>query len=77
VIGPIPVALGGAAAGTVAAVVWWARVVEPRVFAHRRPARSADWAAELTPSERHLAFARALATVARRYLDECERENRS
>jgi hypothetical protein len=75
VFGPIPVALIVAAVGTLAGVVWWARVVEPRLFTDSRPPRSPG-AQPLTANERHLAFARALAAVAARYLDECERENR-
>jgi hypothetical protein len=64
----------------VAAGVWWARIVEPRLFGARH--RSSDlvvrWPARARtqpPSDnasRHLAFAQALALVATRYLDECE-----
>ena len=57
-------------------LVWWARFVEPRLFAPRvsttaavvRHTRSPD----PSDAERHLAFARALALVANCYLAECE-----
>jgi hypothetical protein len=83
----VAVRLGFAIAGTivtavvlgvtsvVAAVAWWARVVEPRLFggggppaaAVRRVARP-----ELASGGLHLEFARSLAQVADRYLAECE-----
>jgi hypothetical protein len=88
----VAIRLGCAIAGTivtaavlglttvVAAVAWWARVVEPRLFGARH--RSSDLvvrrpvrARTQPPSDnasRHLAFAQALAVVATRYLDECE-----
>ena len=75
VLGAVAAAVIGAAAFTIGAVLWWARVVEPRLFARRPqppharpPARLAD--------ERHLAFAQALAAVAARYLAECEAQGR-
>lgn len=62
-------------------VWWWARVVEPWLFAARPPRRSAQLVrpvAEPRPvpseRERHLLFAQALAYIATRYLAECERE---
>jgi hypothetical protein len=74
VLGTVAAAVIGAAAFTIGTVLWWARVVEPRLFARRPqspharpPARVAD--------ERHLAFAQALAAVAARYLAECEAES--
>jgi hypothetical protein len=75
-LGAIPVALAAAAVGTVAAVTWWARVVEARHDAIPRTPRPPGTTAPPSATERHLAFARALAAVASRYLDECERENR-
>ncbi len=63
--------------GIVASVRWWARVVEPRLFAPRHlPVATATRAPSPAPAidERHVAFARALAAVAERYLAECEAE---
>lgn len=52
-------------------LLWWARVVEPWLFASRaRPMPTQQQSDE----ERHLAFAQALSLVAARYLAECERE---
>jgi hypothetical protein len=80
VVGP---ALAAALAGlvfTVAAVAWWARVVEPRLCAPRPattpPAARLTNRAPLDEDGRHLAFARVLALVAARYLAECEQQAR-
>lgn len=66
---------------TVGLVWWWARVVEPRLFAARPPAHSSQLVRpvpQARPSpvnaQRHLRFAEALALVATRYVAECERE---
>ena len=61
-------------------VVWWALVVEPRLFAPRpstRPRVIAGPGPRRAPVEQvdgvdHVAFARALSVVADRYLDECQ-----
>jgi hypothetical protein len=79
VAGPIVMAAVLALAATLVAVGWWARVVEPRLFAPRHPPASA--VARIpqpapTSEERHVAFARALVTVADRYLAECEANGR-
>jgi hypothetical protein len=64
----------------VAGLRWWARVVEPWLFAPRaprarqseRPARTRSGGA---PAEMdHVAFARALAVVTDRYRIACERQ---
>jgi hypothetical protein len=85
------VVLGTPTAAVLAALVfvvwalsWWARVVEPRVFAPR-PTQSTPKRLPVAgplplDGDRHLAFAQALAVVAARYLAECEeaaRANRS
>jgi hypothetical protein len=82
-VGTVVTAVVGAAALTVGAVTWWARVVEPRLFAPSRPNPTrrhpviVDRRHPVTvDEERHLAFAQALAVVAARYLAECEREIR-
>jgi hypothetical protein len=75
VAGPIAMAAVLALAATLVAVGWWARVVEPRLFAPRHPPATAVGRTRRsapTSEERHLAFARALVTVADRYLAECE-----
>jgi hypothetical protein len=74
-VGTVVVAVVVAAAFTIGAVVWWARVIEPRLYAPRWQVRSAR-RAEPVDDDRHLAFARALAAVAARYLEECEAESR-
>jgi hypothetical protein len=58
-----------------AGVAWWARVVEPRLFAPRAPPPAVRCPQRPAPSDAagHLAFARALAAAAERYLAECER----
>jgi hypothetical protein len=59
-------------------LAWWERVVEPRLFASRRPATPSTWlparrqAPAMPSADRHLRFAQALAVVAERYLDECQ-----
>jgi len=84
VAGTVVTSVVGAAVLTVGLVWWWARVVEPRLFAARSP-RSPRSSSQLvrpviqprpSPSEgeRHLMFAQALAYVATRYLAECERD---
>lgn len=85
----VAVRLGFALAGTivtaavlgvtsvVAAVAWWARVVEPQLSGGARPPAAAVRRVarpELASDELHLEFARALAHVADRYLTECEAE---
>lgn len=87
----VAVRLGNAIAGTivtaavfgvtsvVAAIAWWARVVEPRLFGGVRPPATAVRRVarpEPTSDEVHLAFARALAHVADRYVAECEAQAR-
>jgi hypothetical protein len=62
-------------ASVVAAVAWWARVVEPRLFGGGRPPATAVRLAALRSSTSeglHLEFTRALAHVADRCLAECE-----
>ena len=61
----------------VAGLRWWARVVEPWLFAPQAPrpvqtarTRSGGGSAAMD----HLAFARALAVVTDRYRMECERQ---
>jgi hypothetical protein len=78
VVGPFTTAAIAAVLFTVGAVAWWARVVEPRVFAPRRPSTPPARLDRAPAAERarHLAFAQALAEVAARYLDECEQEAR-
>ncbi|HEX6167243.1 MAG TPA: hypothetical protein VFZ30_10675 [Acidimicrobiales bacterium] len=61
-------------------VAWWVLAVEPRLFAPRpstRPRVIAGPAPRRAPAAEvdgldHVAFARALAVVAVRYLDECQ-----
>jgi hypothetical protein len=59
------------------AVSWWARVIEPRLFAPRVSTSASSRPPVALPTapadDPHLAFARALAFVAARYLAECER----
>jgi hypothetical protein len=74
VMGAIVIAVVGGAAFTIGAIVWWARVVEPWLFAPRAPGPAARPPVAVDDG-RHLAFARALAAVAARYLDECEAES--
>ena len=64
--------LGGTS--VVAAVAWWARVVEPRLFGGGRPTTPVRLVSRPEPasSKVHLEFARSLAHVADRYLAECE-----
>lgn len=56
-------------------LAWWARVVEPRLFAPRAPTPAARRPQPPGTSDAagHLAFARALALAAARYVAECER----
>jgi hypothetical protein len=71
VVGPAAVIAVGAVLMTALPLLWWARVVEPWLFATRgRPTPSRQPSDE----ERHLAFAQALSLVAARYLAACERE---
>jgi hypothetical protein len=81
VAGTVVAAVAGGVALTVGVVWWWARVVEPRLFAPRTPRPSSQLVRPVTQSqpspsegERHLMFAQALAYVATRYLAECEQE---
>jgi hypothetical protein len=81
VAGTVVTSVAAAVVGTLWLVWWWARVVEPWLFAARPPHRSAQLVrpvAEPRPAaserERHVVFAQALAYVATRYLAECERE---
>jgi hypothetical protein len=74
VLGTVAAAVIGAAAFTIGTVLWWARIVEPRLFARRPQAPHSRPPARLA-DERHLAFAQALAAVAARYLTECEAES--
>jgi hypothetical protein len=73
-VGPVPAAAVASGVITAASVRWWARAVEPRLFATREcPARSLP-AVGTTDAERHLAFAEALAAVALSYVDHCRVE---
>ena len=79
--GTVVAAVAGSVALTGGGLWWWARVVEPWLFAPRAPRRSSQLARPVTRShrspsdeERHLTFAQALAYVAARYLAECEQE---
>jgi hypothetical protein len=77
IAGEIPTAAVLALVSIVAAVRWWARVVEPRLFAPRhipRPPAVCVPPPDRASDARHIAFARALAIVAERYLAECEAE---
>lgn len=81
VAGTVVAAVVGGVALSAGVLWWWARVVEPRLFAPRNTRPSSQLARPVTRSsrspsdaERHLAFARALAYVATRYLAECEQE---
>jgi len=77
VAGPWTAAVAGSVLLGVGGVRWWARV-EARMFAPRRPPAQVVIARRRAPAvddDRHLAFARALADVAARYLAECEAEN--
>jgi hypothetical protein len=76
VVGSLATAVVAAVLFTVGAVAWWARVIEPRLFATRPPAPPTQLDRAPAHEDRHLAFAQALAAVAARYLDECERESR-
>jgi hypothetical protein len=51
-------------------LAWWARVVEPRLFAPS--SQPVELRAAPPSDDRHLAFAKALAIVAARYVAECE-----
>ena len=74
--GPLTAAVAGSILFIVAGVRWWARV-EARLFTPSRPsAQLVHRPAAAVDERRHLAFAQALATVAARYLAECEAENR-
>ncbi len=81
VAGTIVTAVVGALVLTVGLVWWWARAVEPRLFA-ARPQASSSHLVRPVPrprppardAQRHLRFAQALALVATRYVAECERE---
>lgn len=70
-VGPALVAVVVGLVVVVAGLRWWARVVEPWLFAPRtpRPARPARPVGGMD----HVAFARALALMADRYRAECER----
>jgi hypothetical protein len=76
--GDLLVAVTGALVFTVGVVAWWARIVEPRLFAarDRRPSPAELIVATHDEPDRddHLAFAQALALVADRYLAECQRQ---
>jgi hypothetical protein len=81
IAGTAVAAVVGGVALTVGLLWWWARVVEPWLFAPRTPRSSSQLVGPVTRSqpspsepERHLLFAQALAYVANRYLAECERE---
>jgi hypothetical protein len=81
VAGTVVTSVVAAVVLTFGLVWWWARVVEPWLFASRSPRSSTQVIRPVTrprqsPSEdeRHLMFAQALAYVATRYLGECERE---
>jgi hypothetical protein len=80
VAGPVVAAAVDGLGLTVWAVAWWARVVEPRLFAQcdRATPRAAQlgYRAPVGEDERHVAFARALVLVAARYLAECEHQAR-
>jgi hypothetical protein len=80
VAGVLAIAVIGGAGFTAWAIVWWVRVVEPRLFAPRFPPPAPPALPTSAPvrsgDERHLAFAQALAAVAARYLAECEAESR-
>jgi hypothetical protein len=72
-IGRWAVAVGLAAALVGGGMWWWARAVEPRLFAPRyrsSPPQIAEPTAH--DAERHVVFAQALAHVAARYLAECQ-----
>lgn len=82
-VGTALAAVVGATALTVGGVTWWARVVEPWLFAPRPPSPTRRHPVIVgrrrlaaDDEERHLAFAQALAVVADRYVAECEREIR-
>jgi hypothetical protein len=81
IVGPAPTAAVAATAATVGGVRWWARVVEPRLFAPRTSSPAShpqlgQPSEYLDDARRHLAFAQALAAVANRYLAQCEAEHR-
>jgi hypothetical protein len=73
VAGPPVAAIVGAALILTGGVRCWARV-EHRLFDAAPPPVQPVHPARLVDEHRHLAFARALATVAARYLAECEAE---
>ena len=80
IAGPVAAAALTSLLFAVAAVVWWARVVEPRLFAPRYPTTAPPAQvvrrAAVEDHERHVAFARALVLVAARYLAQCEHQAR-
>jgi hypothetical protein len=81
IVGPAPTAAVAATVAIVGGIRWWARVVEPRLFAPRTnsPASHPQLgqpSARLDDARRHLAFAQALAAVTNRYLAQCEAEHR-
>jgi hypothetical protein len=73
VTGPLLLAPVGAAALTVGALRWWARI-EARLFLPRPEASPGERADRPAAADPHLAFAQALAVVATRYLAECRSE---
>lgn len=81
IVGTVATSVVASIVLTVGLVWWWARVVEPRLFATRPKAQSSPVVRPLPQprpaprnAQRHLRFAEALALVATRYVAECERE---